>query len=106
MSDTFIDGKLMLEQQQDTLNTIEQTNFQKVTAYAKKEPQPASGQVNKATLEDVPIGEQPPLLQLIAVGAGQTAQSVAAAQTTAGKTIAFQGIVFVDSKETTVIGVR
>src|SRR5260370_7848681 len=96
----FIGGKLTLKVQQDTLNTFELNNLAKVTAYTKKEPQPASGQVNMPTLEDVPIGDQPPLWQLIPVGAGRTAESVAPAQTPAAKTLPFQTIAYAVSNKT------
>jgi len=98
----LVDGRQTLDQQERTLNYIEQMSSAKVITYAE-----ASGTTNNvAGLDDVPIGQQPgPLSLVTAADATQTA-NVIAAQKTAGKTLAFQGKAFVQSKETIVLGFR
>jgi hypothetical protein len=98
----LVAGRQTLAQQGNALNFAEQNLFAKVTAYAEV----AGTTNNQATLEDVPIGQQPGPLNLVAAADATQAAKVISDQKTAGKTFAFQGKAFVESKETIVLGFR
>jgi hypothetical protein len=98
----LVDGGQTLALQENALNFMEQTLFAKVTAYAEV----AGTTNNQASLDDVPIGQQPGPLHLLTAADATQAASVIAAQQTAGKTLAFQGKAFVGGNETIVLGFR
>jgi hypothetical protein len=94
----LVDGGQTLDQQENALNEMEQLSFAKVTAYAE-----VSGTTNnEATLEDVPIGQQPGPLHLEKEDDDTQADNVKVA----GKTEIFRGKAFVEGKEKIVLGFR
>lgn len=102
----LIDGKLKLAQQEDTLNFMEQQSLSQLIAYSKSaEPAPGGGNANAAQL-DGPVAVQPPLLKLSKVPDGQDPATVIGPLLSAGSTVVFSAIVFVEGKETNVIGFR
>src|SRR5271165_1147750 len=98
----LVDGGQALDQQENALNEMEQLSFAKVTAYAEG----AGTTNNQASLDDVPIGQQPGPLHLVAAADATQAAKVISDQKTAGKTLAFQGKAFVGGNETIVLGFR
>jgi hypothetical protein len=98
----LVDGGQTLVAQERALNEMDLTLFAKVTGYAE-----ISGTTNnEATLEDVPIGQQPGPLHLVAADDDTQAAKVIAEQKKAGKTLAFQGKVFVVNIGAIVLGFR
>ena len=102
MDTELVDGKQTLALQENALNFIEQEESVIVTAYAEV----AGTTNNQATLEDVPIGQQPGPLHLVTAADATQAARVISDQETAGKTLAFQGKAFVGGNETIVLGFR
>jgi hypothetical protein len=102
----FVDGKKNLADQQDALDFMEQFSAAKVITYFASPHSPDPLKVNEAVLTPVPLGEQPPEIELVAVPAGGNVAAIITAQIAAGKTIVFHEKCWVESKETVVIGVR
>lgn len=103
----FIDGKQTLKEQEDALNFIEKIGFCKLLDYAKSTKTPnANIKANMATTQDVPIGQQPGDLNLVAVRPPKTSAQIVADQLAAGRGIIFHQLVFVESKEAEVFGFR
>ena len=99
----LVDGSQTLAQQENALNFVEQEESVTVTAYAEV----AGTTNNQASLEDVPSGQQQPgPLHLLTAADAAQAANVIADQKKAGKTLAFQGKAFVESKETIALGFR
>ena len=101
----LVDGTEDLAAQERALNFLEQTMFAKVTAYVKKANGGADA-TNTATLEDVPIGQQPGPLHLEAIAPNADPAPVIAKQKQAGKELAFKGVAFVSSAEKLVLAFR
>jgi len=100
----LVDGTQALDAQERALQFIEQAGFSKVIGYAKK---PSAGPTaNEASLEDVPIGSQPPPLSLIALAVGTDTGATIHLQHQAGKSLGFQGEAFVSSQLKLVLGFR
>jgi hypothetical protein len=102
----FVDGKKTIADQQDTLNFMEQFAAAKVITYGESPQSTADLKVNEAVLMPVPLGQQPPAIELIAVPAGGDVAAIIAAQIAAGKTVVFHEKCWVENKETVVVGVR
>jgi hypothetical protein len=98
----LVDGKQTLALQENALNFIEQQESVIVTAYAEV----AGTTNNQASVEDVPSGPKPGPLHLESADDDTQAAKVISDQKKAGKTKAFQGKAFVESKETIVLGFR
>jgi hypothetical protein len=98
----LVDGGQTLDQQERALSETELLTHAKVTAYAES-PGTAN---NEAVLDDVPKGQQLVPLHLEKADNDTQAAKVIADQKKAGKTLAFQGKAFVESKETIVLGFR
>jgi hypothetical protein len=99
-----VDGTQALDAQQNALQFMEQSDFSKVVSYSQK---PSAGATaNEASLQDVPIGSQPPPLTLLALAAGSDSAATIAQQEKSGKNVAFQGQAFVSGKVQLVIGFR
>ena len=98
----LVAGGQTLVEQERALNETELLTHAKVTAYAES---PGTTN-NEAVLVDVPMGQQLGPLHLEAADDDTQAAKVIADQKKAGKTKAFQGKAFVESKETIVLGFR
>ena len=103
----LVDGGQTLDQQERALNFMEQISIAKVITYAESSGTDAAGlTANEAVLDDVPIGQQPGPLHLVAVADDAQAAKVISDQVKAGKTVVFHEKAFVENKETIVLGFR
>jgi hypothetical protein len=100
-----VDGTQALDGQQNALQFMEQTDFAKVVSYAQK-PTTAAPTNNEASLQNVPIGSQPPALILVALPIGSDPAATIAQQEKGGKSVAFQGQAFVSGALQLVVGFR
>jgi len=103
MEPSTVDGNADLATQQNQLGFAENVGFAKVVSYVRAEP-PAPAHSNLATFEDRDITVVPPPLILIALGAGQTPQSVLAQNP--GKTLVFTSDIWVSGVVKKVVGIR
>ena len=97
----LVDGTLSLTQQEQALNFMEQISFAKVINYTKDPAESSGAKNNEATLDDVPIGQQPDPIHLMIVDA-----AVNVADAIANHTVVFHEKVFVGGEEKTVLGFR
>ena len=102
----LVDGKQALDAQENALNFMENSLFAQTISYTKAPNEIAGTFPNQAVLNDVPIGQQPKPIKLQAVDVGSDATPVINQQQQAGKTLVFQGVAFVSSKEKTVLAFR
>jgi len=98
----LVAGGQTLVEQERALNETELLTHAKVTAYAESPGTPN----NEAVLDDVPMGQQLGPLHLEAADDDTQAAKVIAEQKKAGKTLAFQGKVFVVNIGAIVLGFR
>ena len=98
----LVDGQQALGAQEQALNFMEQAQFAQVTSYVKS----STGTANEATLQDVPIGQQPPPLHLEALGTNDNTAPVIANQQQSGRTLVFKGVGLVSGQEQTILGFR
>jgi len=99
-----VDGTQALDAQERALQFIEEADFAKVVSYSQD---PGAGATaNEASLQDVPIGSQPPPLSLVALAVGSDPAATITQQEQGGKNLAFQGEAFVSSKLQLVLGFR
>lgn len=102
----LVNGNLKLAEQQQSLQFVEQMTFAQVIAYSKTSRNNAAGTANEAVLDDVPIGQQPPPIQLQAAKDEAEAAKITSDQIAAHRTIVFHSVVSVTGKDTIVIGFR
>ena len=102
----LIEGGKTLQEQETTLNFIEQVTFAQVVNYTKMPDVQGKPKANQAVAQDVPIGEQPTDLKLFMVTPQQTAVQILLAQVQQGMGIVFQQPVYVKNKEEIVLGFR
>jgi hypothetical protein len=100
-----VDGTQALDAQERALQFMEAAEFSKVISYSQK-PSTGAPANNEASLQDVPIGSQPPPLILVALAVGSNPAATIAQQEQAGKSLAFQGQAFVSSALKLVLGFR
>ena len=113
----ILDGNADLQEQENTLGFAENIRFVKLVSYVRAAPAappipapgaPTAGPVNLpsnlAKVEKRDIAVVPPPLKLIAVSAGDTAQTVLAQNP--GKTLVFDSDIWVSGAIKKVIGIR
>lgn len=101
----LVNGQDIITDQENALNALEQLLMARVTAYAKQTTGATPGTPrNAATLEDVPIGQQPHSLYLTA--ADTTADPAKVAPRQPGQPQVFHGIAYVSGVEKLVVGFR
>jgi hypothetical protein len=99
-----VDGTQPLDAQERALQFMEAAEFSRVVSYSQ---QPSAGATaNEASLQDVPMGNQPPPLSLIALAVGADTTATIDHQQQNGKTLAFQGEAFISSQLQLVLGFR
>lgn len=99
--DAQVDGLAPLSTQETNINYAEQANNARLISYTK-----GTAPTNTATFQDVPLGQEIPLLTLIEVPTNSSMDAIAATQLSAGKTLVFKNKVFVNGAETMVAGFR
>lgn len=107
MSDAKISGSLTLDQIRLTCGTTENLEFCKLTRLKKLPAGDDGKNWNLAQFEDVdPADPTPPDLVLVAVPPGGNAATIIADQLAKGKKSIFDEHIFVEDKDTEVLGFR
>jgi hypothetical protein len=102
-----VDGNQTIVEQERALNLIEQTNFSKITSYAKNAGDAGSSKkLNEAKAENVPIGEQPAKLELEAIDEDDDPTPVIKKHEKNGQAVVFQDVAYVSGAVRKVLGFR